>query len=94
MPPDRESYRGHPWHEGEATAYQVYETVSEGTPVSPVFSDEASMCTWLHEQGYSPVAVESFVREKYAPSLMFYNDGHGHAVSAVGIAALDMGQRG
>jgi hypothetical protein len=36
MPPDCESYREHPWNEGEATAYQVYETVSEGRPLARI----------------------------------------------------------
>src|SRR3972149_2654391 len=36
-PPDPEGYRPAAWTEEEATHYQVYETVSDGTPVSPVF---------------------------------------------------------
>jgi len=35
-PPDKEYYRP-AWTEEEATAFQMYETVSEGTPVSPFF---------------------------------------------------------
>ena len=36
-PPDLESYRNRTWKPEEATCIQMYETVSEGTPVSPVF---------------------------------------------------------
>ncbi len=93
MPPDRESYRERAWDEGEATAYQVYETVSEGTPVSPVFPDEASMREWLHEQGYSPVAIEAFVSQQWAPSMLVFNDGRGHVDIGEGIEALGMVDR-
>src|SRR3990167_5006015 len=47
-PPDREYYRP-AWKDGEATYYQIYETVSEGTPVSPVFGTEDEMIKWLVE---------------------------------------------
>src|SRR5271156_6251442 len=38
-PPDRESYRERKWTEAEATHFVVYETVSEGTPVTPAFEN-------------------------------------------------------
>lgn len=37
------------WSEDEATHYQVYETVSEGTPVSPVFASLEKLCAWMQE---------------------------------------------
>jgi hypothetical protein len=68
-PPDREYYRPD-WPEGTATAYQVYETVSEGTPVSPVFAMESEIVDWLVSQGRSRHAAEQFVRSGWAPSMV------------------------
>jgi len=59
-PPDENYYRETAWTEAEATCYQVYETVSEGTPVSPVFETKDEMITWLIQQGYSEKAVRNF----------------------------------
>lgn len=48
--PDPKSY--HPkWADGEATWYQVYETVSEGTPVTPPFATQAELVDYLVENG-------------------------------------------
>ena len=67
-PPDPEYCRPD-WAE-EATCYQVYETVSEGTPTSPVFETEFQMIDWLVGQGHSPHAAEEFVKAGWAPSFM------------------------
>lgn len=48
-PPDREYYR--PWSDEEATWFQVWETVSEGTPVSPPFETKAELIEYLVENG-------------------------------------------
>jgi len=48
-PPDPEYYR--PAYTSEPTHYQVYETVSEGTPVTPVFATEEELITYLAEKG-------------------------------------------
>lgn len=40
------------WTEEDATNLQMYETVSEGTPVSPVFATLVEMENWLAEDGY------------------------------------------
>lgn len=45
MPPDKELYR--PTFEAAADSYQIYETVSEGTPVSPVFDSQEVMIEWM-----------------------------------------------
>lgn len=53
--------------------WQVWETVSEGSPVSPVFAAQQSLVAWLvaHE-GYSEKAAASFVVETgWVPSAMF-----------------------
>ncbi len=54
-----------------ADHYQVYQTVSEGTPVSPVFPSLEELKAWLLAEGYSPSAVERFVEYGSAPSGLF-----------------------
>jgi hypothetical protein len=49
-PPDKAHYRPR-WREGEATWYQVYETVSEGTPVSPPFATRDELVEYLVVNG-------------------------------------------
>ena len=49
MPPDPAYYR--PWDESEATWFQLWETVSEGTPVSPPFPDEDGLIQYLADNG-------------------------------------------
>jgi hypothetical protein len=44
-------YRSRKWDKKEATAYQVYETVSEGTPISPVFLTKEDLLYWLQHNG-------------------------------------------
>lgn len=44
-PPDAKCYR--PKYDGPATHFQVYETVSEGTPCSPVFASLEAMIEWM-----------------------------------------------
>jgi len=73
-PPNRDCYRDQEWTAEDATAYQVYETVSEGTPVSPVFGTEDEMRAWLRAEGYSADAVESFVACSFAPSMIVFRD--------------------
>ena len=68
-PPDADYYRPR-WTEEEATHYQVYETVSEGTPVSPVFATLDEMVHWLIGQGYSEHAAREFAKSGWAPTMM------------------------
>jgi len=49
-PPDPTSYRPS-WDETLATWFQVYETVSEGTPVSPPFETQKELVDYLCENG-------------------------------------------
>ena len=49
-PPDPEYYRP-AWKDGEATWFQVYETVSEGTPVSPPFATQQEIVDYLVANG-------------------------------------------
>jgi hypothetical protein len=68
-PPDPASYRHRAWTEAEATHFQVYETVSEGTPVSPVLDSRDAVRAWCVSAGYSETAAARFATEGWAPSL-------------------------
>jgi hypothetical protein len=72
-PPNRVVYRFGEWdfNPKEATHYQIYETVSEGTPTSPVFASLEAMKTWLVSEGFSEQAADSFIKDQWAPSLTF-----------------------
>ena len=48
-PPDPKYYR--PWRDEEATWFQLWETVSEGTPVSPPFETKEGLIDYLAENG-------------------------------------------
>ena len=45
-PPQRDPYRPK-WTDAERTHYQMYENVSEGTPISPVMESPESLARWL-----------------------------------------------
>jgi len=47
---------------------QVWETVSEGSPVSPVFANEDTLVQWLVGEGYSEPAARSFATHEWAPT--------------------------
>jgi hypothetical protein len=57
--------------EQEPTHYQIYETVTEGKPVSPVFATLEALAQWLVDQGYSLKAATAFAKEGWAPSMVF-----------------------
>jgi len=50
--------------------FQVWETVSEGSPISPVFSTQSEIIVWLMGEGYSRKAAESFIESEWVPSFM------------------------
>ena len=72
-PPDPAYYRHVNWTEAEATAYQIYETVSEGTPTSPVFETLDAMESWLVQTGKSSAeGARNFITTGWMQSgLMF-----------------------
>lgn len=96
-PPDREYYR--PYKDEDATWYQVYETVSEGTPVTPPFSTQDELIDYLVKNGdfwdqkdgrggYTKEQAECFVKENpWVPS-MIINTGTWHVLS--GIECVDV----
>lgn len=55
QPPDPLLYRPD-WY-GQPLGYQVYENVSEGTPVSPVFATEAELVDWLADSKGVPLGI-------------------------------------
>jgi hypothetical protein len=87
-PPDKKMYRT--YSKAEATWYQIYETVSEGTPVTPPCETKEELVTYLTKHGDywdqkrrlsedsgMPCAPWS---EKAARNFVF---GHGHMPSMV-----------
>ena len=65
------------WTEEEANWVQAYETISEGTPVSPAFSTKEELGDWLLRNGdfYSSAtptraSVEKFLQDEWAPSFV------------------------
>ena len=83
-PPDPDSYR--PKFESDPVGYQVYEDVSEGTPMSPVFESLEDMKAWLLSEGYSVHATDMFIETGWAPSMVFTSD---KGMSGIGIHSLD-----
>ena len=51
-PPDEQYYRPH-WKEEERTHIQMYETCSEGTPISPVIKTPEELARWLTDNNAS-----------------------------------------
>ena len=67
-PPDEASYR--PEFASVPTCFQIYETVSEGTPVSPVFETEDELVAWIvREWHHSEEAARAFVKAGSVPSM-------------------------
>lgn len=65
----------------EPTWFQMYETVTEGTPCTPPFATKAELVDWLVEKGechgteyerrYTRAQAEAFVEQECAPSFVF-----------------------
>ncbi len=60
-PPDPRFYRTPAWTEAEVSGYQLYETISEGTPLSPVFASRAELGAWLAQAGYAPRVIAALL---------------------------------
>lgn len=86
-----------PYRDEEATWFQVYETVSEGTPVTPPFATKAELVDWLVEKGeshgtqycrrHSREAAEAFVEDGWVPSMVIAHRGDGTSRQTDGIDA-------
>jgi len=95
-PPDKAYYRER-WNE-EATWYQVYETVSEGTPVTPPFATKEELVDYLVEHGdfwdqrrgnggWTRKNAEAFVKDEWAPSMIVTHSAAGTTI----VTPRDMG---
>lgn len=88
-PPKEEYYRSRKWTVEEATHYQIYETVSEGKPVSPVFATLDELIEWCVTQGYSRHAAESFAKQGWVPSMVM-DMRRGIVAEGIESAGLDL----
>lgn len=52
----------------ECTHFQLYETVSEGTPVSPVFATKEDLVEWMKADGFADWAIESIIGSDRCPT--------------------------
>lgn len=50
--------------------YQLWETVSEGSPISPVFPTKEKFADYLVGAGYTRKAAENFIESEWAPSMV------------------------
>ena len=87
-PPERDYYRPD-WPEASRTHFQIYETVSEGTPISPPCATIEELAQWYADNGdpvYGHVTYEhalAFVTRGSAPSLVIANGRVMSGVDAV-----------
>lgn len=85
-----------PWKDEEATWFQVWETVTEGTPVTPPFATKAELVDWLvnkgemhgteYERRYSREEAQAFAEDEWAPSMIMSVGATGNQVIATGCA--------
>jgi hypothetical protein len=87
--PDKDLYRPE-WTDEECTAYQIYETVTEGTPVSPVFQTQQAIIDWLIDQGHTSHAAVQFVKGGWAPTMLMRVQPDGTGEYGVGIDSFDV----
>jgi hypothetical protein len=66
----REKYDGwEPTPIPEGPGYQIWETVSEGSPVSPVFETKGALVIWMVEEGTTQESAEAFTKSEWVPSM-------------------------
>lgn len=81
-PDERDStlYTPEGWPPKEERGWVVYETVSEGTPITPCFATAAELVDWLAEKGtawdapMSREGAERFVGSGWVPSIIVHGD--------------------
>ena len=54
--------------DGEKSCYQLYENVSEGTPISGVFDSKSELVVWLTEHGMQADKLALLLEFGHAPS--------------------------
>lgn len=89
--PDPDSYRSEAWTPAQAICYQIYETVTEGTPVSPVFETLEAMEDWLVNQGHSRQNAKAFCESGYVPSMVVIQHPDGTGTIYTGIDSASIG---
>lgn len=95
-PPDRSNYMPD-WSEHEKTHIQMYETTSEGTPISPVMETPEELARWLADNNASSFGASTATYEQwlavcrggYAPSMVFGANGLRSGVEHMGDKAKD-----
>lgn len=88
--PDKENYMPD-WSEEETTHLMMYETTSEGTPISPAFETAEELARWLTDNGASafgsiPGTYEGWLRVArggYACSAVLVSHGLRSGVDAL-----------
>ena len=55
--------------------FQIYQNVSEGTPIIPIFRSGEEVCKWMVAEGESQEAAEEFLRVGHAPGLVISSSG-------------------
>lgn len=84
------------WPESERTHYQMYESTTNGTPISPVFATKEDLARWLADNNASAFADMTATYEQWlsmivqqsAPSMVFKN---GRLIS--GVEAVENSRR-
>lgn len=90
-PPDPDYYR--PEFDQEPTYYQVYETISEGVPVTPPFATKEELVNYLvkygdfwdqkrGDGGWARENAERFVSSEWAPSFMVFRSSEETVIKA------------
>lgn len=90
-PPDAEDYMPN-WPESERTHWQMYENVSEGTPISPVMESPEALARWLADNnasasGSMAANYDAWLRVchgGYAPSMVITGGRMMSGVEALG----------
>jgi hypothetical protein len=78
----------------QGPGWQLWETVSEGSPVSPVFPDKEAFVQYLIGEGYSEKAARNFTESGWAPSGVIIQGGPNAGVhDGIAASALDDGMR-
>ena len=80
--PNKEDYMPE-WDDSEKTHLMMYETTSEGTPISPAFKDPEELAKWLSDTGASSFGSRTasydqwlcVIRAGWAPSAIATNAG-------------------
>lgn len=70
----------------QGDGWQLWETVTEGSPISPVFATGDELVEWMVADGYSREGAEGMIESGWAPSLVMSPEtGVMDGVDALGI---------